>query len=76
MSVARWARDPNRAAGGRRRYNNLRKVNAELRRVRVAELLLQYGLNWGAGAEIARTLGVSPSTVSRDLKALKEAGLI
>ena len=57
-------------AGGRRRYNEVRAHNASLRRLRVLELLRTFGSGHGAGARIARALGVSAATVSRDLARL------
>jgi len=38
-----WARDPIRAAGGRRRYNADRQIRARLRQVEVVKLLLACG---------------------------------
>jgi len=37
-----WARDPIRAAGGRRRYNADRQIRARLRQVEVVKLLLAW----------------------------------
>ena len=51
-------------AGGRRHYNDLRRIYAKLRRNEVA-LLFAQGFEQ---AEIARRLGVHRSTVSRDIK--------
>jgi hypothetical protein len=81
-------------AGGRRRYNAQRGLAAMVRRIKVAQLVLQekaavvvpkvkpdYAAsmhralvaigNRGMQARIARELGVSASTVCRDLKRLK-----
>ena len=58
--AAAWAR-----AGGRRHYNSLRQLHAELRRAQVARLLLDGGLHRGTQAQIARQLGVSEATISR-----------
>lgn len=57
-----------RRAAGRRHYNSIRRLHAELRRVKVAELLRGRFLDWGVQAEIARELGVSRSTVCRDVR--------
>ena len=56
-----------RRAGGRRRYNAERQRGAEKRRAEVARLLVKYGRHKrGTRARIARELGVSEATVSRD----------
>lgn len=56
-------------AGGRRRYNRQRQVAAEQRRAQVRELLARYGRKGrGTQARIARELGVSEATVSRDVR--------
>ena len=54
-------------AGGRRRYNAVRAHRASLRRLQVLELLRTFGGGHGAGVRIARALGVSAATISRDL---------
>ncbi len=65
-----------RRAGGRRGYNAQRQFAAAYRRSEVARLLLagvgrrHSGLT-GQQAEIARQLGVHPSTISRDLAAIQ-----
>jgi hypothetical protein len=73
-----------RRAGGRRHYNAWRKTLAALRRSELVQLLIaQGGLarrkdGWpdcrigalGNGAALARQLGVSRSTVCRDLQKL------
>lgn len=65
-----------RRAGGRRRYNAQRRGEALLRRVYVARLSLAWTmthpnpLQRGKGAWIARQLGVSEATISRDLAAI------
>jgi DNA-binding transcriptional ArsR family regulator len=61
-----------RRAGGRRRYNAVRQFRAELRLEKVGHLLRQ-GLS---RAEIARRLGVHPSTVSRDIRRMFAAGQV
>ena len=67
-----WVSDGEAAAraGGRRRYNEVRRVRAQYRRIQVAERLLSYGWTYGAQARIAEELGVSDATISRDLKAI------
>jgi predicted naringenin-chalcone synthase len=56
----------------RRRYNALRRDQAALRRVEVAELIVAAGgfLVPGVRSRIAAKLGVHRSTVSRDVAAL------
>jgi hypothetical protein len=63
--AAAWAR-----AGGRRRYNATRQARAELRRAEVVRLLGTLGLRHGTQAVIARRLGVSEATISRDVTAV------
>jgi hypothetical protein len=57
-------------AGGRRRWNAVKKVVAYCRRGEGLQLLHRFGWRRGTPALIARTLGVHRSTVSRDLKVL------
>lgn len=57
-------------AGGRRRYNASRSFNAILRRAEVIRRLGVYGPGRGSKARIARELGVSRSTVTRDVQAV------
>lgn len=59
-----------RRAGGRARWNAVRQVRRELRRVDVAKLMRHYGLDRGSQTAIARCLGVSRSTVCRDVRAI------
>ena len=59
-----------RRAGGRRRYNSERKLAAAERRQQVEALMVCYWNRSDFLASIARVLGVSVSTVSRDLEAL------
>jgi hypothetical protein len=63
-----------RRAGGRRRYNAQRKLKAHHRRcILLLPLLREFGLARGAVSAIARGLGVSLATASRDIKwALKQ----
>ena len=73
MTKQGWANDPIRAAGGRRRYNAMRQEQARQRRQQVAELFATYGLARGSGVAMARHLGVSEATISRDVKALLQS---
>jgi hypothetical protein len=56
-------------AGGRRRYNTLRRHLKLFRRRDVMELVLKYGHQRGVQARIATVLGVSEATISRDIRA-------
>jgi hypothetical protein len=61
-----------RRAGGRRRYNAIRRLRAECRRVKLARLCLKYYPDYpplarGLQTRLAAELGVSRSTISRDL---------
>ena len=59
-----------RRAAGRRRINAQRHYRAERRRAQVLQMVMERGgLEHGIRAEIARQIGVSRSTVSRDIKA-------
>jgi hypothetical protein len=55
-------------AGGRRRYNSWRRQMATMRRADVAGLVDTHGMVRGSQARIARKLGVSEATISRDIK--------
>jgi DNA-binding transcriptional regulator YdaS (Cro superfamily) len=72
-SPTRWS-DPvtnNEAharASGRRAYNSTRQFKAMVRTGEVVRLLSERGWGRGVQAEIARELGVSRSTVSRDIQ--------
>lgn len=59
-----------RRASGRRAYNAWRHDMAMFRRIQVAKLLGQYGFVRGAQRRIARQLGVSEATISRDTWAI------
>ncbi len=60
-----------RRAGGRRAYNCLRRFRQLRRRRRVEELRYDYGpFARGVVTRIAKELGVSKSTISRDLQAI------
>jgi hypothetical protein len=63
--AAAWAR-----AGGCRRHTATRRARAELRRAEVVRLLGTLGWRHGTQAVIARRLGVSEATISRDPTAL------
>src|SRR5688500_17808012 len=66
-----------RRAGGRSRYNDRRRVAAALRRIQVMELLQSETiLTRGTQARLARAVGVSEATLSRDVKALLYSGSI
>lgn len=59
-----------RRAGGRQRYNQRRQEAASERRAEVSRLLDLYGRRKrGVKARIARELGVSRATVTRDARA-------
>lgn len=59
-----------RLAGGRRRYNHQRQALADMRRLHLLILARPGVLQW----ELAEDLGVSPSTISRDLARLRRHG--
>lgn len=59
-----------RRAAGRRHYNARRTEEKLLRRQEVTEMLLDNGHRWGSQAAMARALGVSESTISRDVDAI------
>jgi hypothetical protein len=65
-----------RRAAGRRHYNSVRRFRATMRRGEVARLLrVQGGLTArGTQATLARQLGVSRSTVCRDIAWLLRQG--
>ena len=67
-----------RRNAGRRRYNCWRAFRRAYRRTQVAKLLLEYGRQGGLSAHgcqarIARALGVSQGTISRDVQALTKS---
>jgi DNA-binding NarL/FixJ family response regulator len=68
IRIPKSAEEAYRRAGGRRRYHAQRKREAEERRARVAELVMQWGWVQGTQARIARELGVSEATISRDMR--------
>ncbi|HUW16798.1 MAG TPA: hypothetical protein VMW94_06940 [Actinomycetes bacterium] len=70
-SAGTWPHVAHRRAGGRRRYNKLRQDQAAIRRMEVVMLLREFGgWNWGVQKRIAKELGVSEATISRDLRRL------
>jgi hypothetical protein len=60
--------EAHRRASGRRKYNALRQFNADVRRIKVGELVVEYGFVRGTNARVARELNVHPSTITRDLR--------
>jgi hypothetical protein len=64
-----WEEVKKRAAG-RYKYNKVRQVQAALRRREVLKLLGEIGWTYGSQAAIARQLGCSEATISRDLAVL------
>jgi DNA invertase Pin-like site-specific DNA recombinase len=68
IRIPKSAEEAYRRAGGRRRYHARRRREAEERRARVAELVMQWGWVQGTQARIARELGVSEATISRDMR--------
>lgn len=66
-----------RRAGGRRRYNSVRNLQAVMRRMEVINLVNTGSLGlteWGTQTRVAAALGVSRATVCRDMKRLLEMG--
>lgn len=61
-----------RRAGGRRRYNRQRQVNAIVRRMEVLELLKEGGRTL---EQIGVITGVSTSTAGRDVRRLMSLGV-
>ena len=63
-----------RRASGRRHFNAVRRFRQSRRRCKVIDLVVQYGaFTHGTQARVARELGVSESTISRDVRAWKIA---
>jgi hypothetical protein len=62
-----------RRAGGRRRYNAQRQCAAMLRQLELLEHFeyVAFFLKRGTKAKAARLLGVSPATITRDVRALQ-----
>jgi hypothetical protein len=59
-----------RRAAGRTRHNKVRQLRAALRRRQVLQLLGEIGWTYGSQARIARQLGCSEATISRDMAVL------
>src|SRR5947209_2532983 len=59
-----------RRAGGRRHYNDHRKIMAVFRRLKILRLAGTRMFDHGVCAELARKLGVHRSTVWRDIRFL------
>ena len=62
-----WA-EVTRRAVGRYKYNAVRRLQAQLRRREVLELLHRWGWIPGLQSQIAAHLGVHKSTICRDLQ--------
>jgi len=62
--------EAHRRAEGRKRWNAVRRLCAELRRAEVLRLLAAWGWERGTQSRIAEHLGVDRSTISRDLQKL------
>lgn len=54
-------------AAGRRRYNYMRHIQAEVRRSELVEFMWDVGVSYGSQAAAARLFGVSEATISRDM---------
>ena len=66
----------NRRAGGRKAYNARRQFIAAQRLHEVAELIAKLGFDRGCLVKIARALGVSGATVTRDVQRLLAGGRV
>ncbi len=64
----------NRRAAGRRKYNAVRRLNADLRRVQVQKLILEYGFVHGSRARIAARARGAPVDHHRDVGRLSGVG--
>src|ERR1019366_219738 len=70
-----WARDPIRAAGGRRRINAERKLQARLRQSEIRRWLVATEtslLARGVQRALAERFQVSEATISRDVRAISQ----
>src|SRR5437762_8812581 len=65
-----------RRAGGRARYNMQREIVAMRRREGLLKMLGGYAPTRGELASVARRLGVSKATASRDVASLRRAGVL
>lgn len=63
--------EANRRAAGRRRFNLARQMEAFKRRQKLATVCKGGRLPRGAQAQLARALGVSEATISRDLATMR-----
>jgi len=63
-----------RRAAGRRHHNAHRRTLQLYRRMLVSHLILRYGYYRGIQVRIARELGVSEATISRDVRAMWHPG--
>ncbi len=64
-----------RRIAGRNRYNLRRQLEAEYRRLRVADRLSEFGTRRGVQSELACEFRVDRATISRDLAALAPSTL-
>lgn len=67
--------DANRRAGGRRRYNRERQLDALVRQYHLIELIIQgrHGFfDHGLRSKLAARLGVHRTTIGRDIAAILE----
>jgi hypothetical protein len=74
MPWSNWTSTPeaHARASGRRWYNKRRQDHAKARRQEVERLLQRWGPSAAAKAKMARLLGVSLRTITRDVHALQE----
>jgi len=75
MTGAWWSHptDPDtvrRRAAGRSHYNTWRRDVAAVRQGEVVKLLMEQPLRYGRQRELAKQLGVSEATISRDIRAV------
>lgn len=65
--------EAHRRAAGRRRYNAVRTLVADLRRGEIVRAMIEEHLDvfaWGAQSQLAEQFGVSRSTICRDLQGI------
>jgi hypothetical protein len=65
-SVPVSAEEAAKRAGGRRRYNAVRRLKMVLRRKQVAEWMMENGMDHGSTAQMAALFGVSRGTIWKD----------